>query len=150
MFQSKTANVINILVDTMLRKEKIVDAEKKVMFITLCLEVAKSSADENVLRRYVHLMYSAPARYVLVGSQVSDKPLILDHHEWQYCAHHDSCWRYDGTERVLWDEYLSMCKELDSNIAPAALYTSAEINSIQFREVKSVLAGRNEPIRLEF
>jgi hypothetical protein len=151
MFTSDTARTINLMVETMLRGEKIVGAEKKVLFLTLILEVGKSRSDESVLRRFVNLLYYAPSRYILVGSQGSKWAGVEEHHTWQYRSHHDSCWRHDGTERVLNDNYFDMCKEFAPDTSPFNLWTSADIHNVQFREVKNVDSRRGDGlIHLEF
>ena len=152
MFVSDTAHTINKIVDDILRRENITGLSKKVMFVTLCLEVSKpDSDDEKTLRRYVNLMYDASSNYVLAGSQESNWAGVPDHHTWQYRSHHDSCWRYDGTERVLNEAYFDMCKELAPDIAPVNLRVSAQVHAIKFHAVKSVDSARRDGlIHLEF
>jgi hypothetical protein len=152
MFVSNTARTINHIVDDILRQGHITDISKKVMFVTLRLEVSKRDGDdEDALRRYVNLMYDTSSNYVLVGSQESTWPGIEDHHTWQYRSYHDSCWRYDGTETVLSEAYFAMCKEFAPETEPIKLWTSADIHRIQFREVQNVDSRRGDGlIHLEF
>ncbi len=150
MFVSCTTNTINLMVD-MLRNEKIASAEKKVLFVTLSLSVHKSRYIGEPIERYINLMYYAPSRYVLVGSQESSWAGVEDHHTWQYRSHHDSCWRHDGTANVLEEAYFAMCKEFAPDTAPIKLWTQAEIHNIQSREVKNVDSKRGDGlIHLEF
>jgi hypothetical protein len=150
MFQSNTAELINQVVQNILRGGQVIDSSKKVLFITVCLEVCKSKNDEHPLRRYAHLMYHVGGNYVLVGSQSSSNSMIPSHHEWQYQSYHDSCWR-DGTKRVLSENYFSMCKQVAPDLAPIKLIAAATIQQFMFRPVSLVEhGGKDNTIRLEF
>jgi hypothetical protein len=150
MFRLDTAHTINAIVDGMLRGKHFANRDKSVVFFTLRLEVAEDRSSDPVDIRYVHLLYYTKDHYVLVGLQTSKSPLIPDHHTWKQVSYHDSCWRSDGTRRSLHEACFEMCKSAFPDIAPIELHTTADLHSIQFREVTDVHHKVGEMIRLKF
>lgn len=151
MFASDIVESLNQMVHDILWARSLENSEKKVMLVTLALKVAKDQETFKDERRHLHFMFHSPNNYVLVGSQVSDHfSNIPDLSTWKYRSYHDSCWRYDGTNSTLFNEYVDMCKAAFPDIAPAKLDATARIQSIKFLEVRAVKFDRGESIQLEF
>ena len=150
MFTLRLDNVINSMVQDFFRNVALQHIRRNtVMFVTAKLTMADDVNSLNVREAAAHFMFQSNGTQVLVGSQVSERAVIPDHHNWKLESHSGSADCLMAITRVLLSQDLllreQLCMTLDS---PA--HATGDIFSVQFRETTDVNIAMRTRIELTF
>lgn len=127
MFEMRVSDAIYSIVEAMFPMPK-----GEGLFVMLDLRMEHPKDKRNRAFGNVCFVFERPHNYCKVFAAVTheglwDEPKI---EAWQMMSDHDSCWRTDGVERVVDEEYFRQASAISETLAPMHMKTSADIHRI--------------------
>jgi hypothetical protein len=150
MFALRLDTAINSMVQNFFRNSALPLVRRNTaMFVTVKLTMAEDFNHPSMREAAAHFMFQSNGTQVLVGSQVSERAVIPDHHNWKFEAHSGSADCLMAITRVLLTQDLCLRKQLCVTLGHP-VHSTGDIFSVQFRETTDVNIAMSNRIELVF